>query len=63
MSSVSSGSESGRIMYRTVEPRTVIVSSVTVSRFRGVYLTVRRATFMRGETEAMVPLTMVPRIC
>lgn len=35
-------------------------SSVRVSRPRVVNLTVRRATFMRGETEAMVPLTMVP---
>lgn len=43
-----------------MEPRTVIVSSVTVSRPLGVYLTVRSATFMSGETEAMVPLTIVP---
>jgi hypothetical protein len=60
MSSVSSGNESGRIMYRTVEPRTVIESRVTVSRFLAVYLTARSATFMRGETEVMVPLTIVP---
>jgi len=33
-----------------------------VSRDLGVYLTVRRAMFMRGETEAMVPLTMEPKI-
>lgn len=58
--SVSSGNESGRMMYRTVEPRTVIVSRVTVSRDLGVYLTARSATFMRGETEVMVPLTIVP---
>jgi hypothetical protein len=57
---VSSGNESGRIMYRTVEPRTVIESRVTVSRFLAVYLTARSATFMRGETEVMVPLTIVP---
>lgn len=60
MRSVSNGNESGRIMYRTVEPRTVIVSSVTVSRPLGVYLTALRATFMRGETEVMVPFTIVP---
>lgn len=48
------------MMYRTVEPRTVIVSRVTVSRDLGVYLTARRATFMRGETEVIVPLTIVP---
>jgi hypothetical protein len=47
-------------MYRTVEPRTVIESRVTVSRFLAVYLTARSATFMRGETEVMVPLTIVP---
>lgn len=60
MRSVSSGNESGRIMYRTVEPRTVMVSRATVSRDLGVYLTARRATFMSGETEVIVPLTMVP---
>jgi len=48
------------MMYRTVEPRTVMVSRVTVSRFLGVYLTARKATFMRGDTEVMVPLTIVP---
>jgi hypothetical protein len=37
-----------------------MVSRVTVSRFLGVYLTARSATFMSGETEVMVPLTMVP---
>ena len=31
-----------------------------MSRFFGVYLTARSATFIRGETEVMVPLTMVP---
>jgi hypothetical protein len=40
-----------------------MVSRVTVSRPRGVYFTVRRATFMSGETEAMVPLTIVPTFC
>jgi hypothetical protein len=48
------------MMYRTVEPRTVIVSRVTVSRPFGVYLTARSATFMRGDTEVMVPFTMEP---
>ena len=33
---------------------------MTVSRWRGVILTARRAQFIFGETEAMVPLTMVP---
>jgi hypothetical protein len=60
MRRVSSGNESGRIMYRTVEPRTVIESRVTVSRDLGVYLTARSATFMRGDTEVMVPFTIVP---
>ena len=31
-----------------------------MSRFLGVYLTARNATFIRGETEVIVPLTMVP---
>lgn len=31
-----------------------------MSRFLGVYFTARSATFMRGDTEVMVPLTMVP---
>lgn len=55
------------MMYRTVEPRTVIESSVTVSRDLGVYLTARSATFMSGDTEVMVPFTIVPiaivRLC
>lgn len=50
------------MMYRTVEPRTVIVSRVTVSRPLGVYLTARSATFMRGETDVMVPFTIVPEL-
>jgi hypothetical protein len=62
MRRVSSGNESGRIMYRTVEPRTVIESRVTVSRDLGVYLTARSATFMRGDTEVMVPFTIVPDV-
>lgn len=48
------------MMYRIVEPRTVIVSRATVSRDLGVYFTARSATFMSGETEVMVPFTMVP---
>jgi hypothetical protein len=58
--SVSRGNESGRMMYRTCAPRTVIVSRVTVSRFLTVYLTARSATFISGETEVMVPFTIVP---
>lgn len=55
MSSVSSGSESGRIKYRIVEPRMFMVSSETASWPRGVILTVRSAVFICGETEVMVP--------
>lgn len=43
-----------------VDPRTVMESSVTVSRFLAVYLTARSAVFILGETEAIVPLMMVP---
>lgn len=60
MSSVSNGNESGRIMYRICAPRTVIVSRVMVSRFLMVCLTARSATFMSGETEVIVPFTIVP---
>ena len=42
------------MMYRTVEPRTVMVSRVTAFQFSGVYLTARKAMFMRGDTEVMV---------
>jgi hypothetical protein len=35
-------------------------SSDTVSRFLGVILTLRIAAFILGDTEAMVPFTMVP---
>ena len=31
-----------------------------MSRDLGVYLTARSATFMSGETEVIVPFTMVP---
>ena len=37
-----------------------MVSMVTVSRFLGVIFTARRAVFIFGETEAMVPFTIVP---
>ena len=50
-----------------VEPRMFIVSSVMVSpgavgfaRFFTVILTARRAVFICGETEVIVPETMVP---
>lgn len=62
MRRVSSGSESGRIMYRMVDPRTVMESRVTVSRFLAVYFTARSAVFIFGETEAMVPLMIVPAV-
>jgi hypothetical protein len=51
------------MMYRMVDPRTVMESSVTVSRFLAVYLTARSAVFIFGETEAIVPLMMVPGAC
>lgn len=66
MSSVSSGSESGRMKYLIVDPRTLMVSRDMVSEapgvllFLGVILTVRRAVFIWGVTEAIVPETMVP---
>jgi hypothetical protein len=63
MRSVSRGRESGRMIYRMVDPRTVMESSVTVSRFLAVYLTARSAVFIFGETEAIVPLMMVPGAC
>ena len=37
-------------------------SRVIVSRFLAVYLTARSAVFILGETEAMVPLIIVPTI-
>ena len=43
-----------------VEPRMLIVSSDTGSLPRRVIFTVRSAVFICGETEAMVPLMMVP---
>lgn len=43
-----------------VEPRKLMVSNVTVSRPFGVILTARRAVFIWGETEVMVPWRMVP---
>ena len=60
MSKVSRGRLSGRMIYRIVEPRTVIVSSMTVSRPLGVIFTVRRAQFIFGVTEVIVPWTIVP---
>jgi hypothetical protein len=46
--------------YRIVEPRILIVSSEIGSRPLGVILTVRRAVFICGDTEAIVPERMVP---
>ncbi len=46
--------------YRIVEPRMLMVSRETGSRPRWVILTVRKAVFICGETEAMVPLIIVP---
>lgn len=61
MRSVSRGRLSGRMKYLIVEPRMLIVSKASVSRFLGVILTVRSAVFICGDTEAIVPCTMVPR--
>lgn len=60
MRSVSRGRESGSMIYRIVEPRTVIDSSDTVSRPLGVIFTFRIAAFILGDTEAMEPFTIVP---
>ena len=65
---VSSGKLSGKIKYRIVLPRTVIVSRLIVSpgspgfalRDFVVILTARSAVFICGETEVMVPWTIVP---
>lgn len=46
--------------YRIVEPRMFMVSREMGSWPLAVILTVRRAVFIWGETEAMVPWTMVP---
>lgn len=46
--------------YRIVEPRMFMVSRAMESWPRAVILTVRRATFIWGVTEEMVPWTMVP---
>jgi len=60
MRRVSRGSESGRMKYRIVDPRMFIVSRVMGSWPRGVIFTVRRAVFICGETDVMVPCTIVP---
>lgn len=64
---MSSGNESGKMKYLIVEPRMLIVSREMVSpgaegldRFLVVILTARRAVFICGETDVMVPWTMVP---
>jgi hypothetical protein len=43
-----------------VEPRMLMVSREIGSRPLGVIFTARRAVFICGETEAMVPWRMVP---
>jgi hypothetical protein len=43
-----------------VAPRMFMVSRLMVSRPLGVILTVRSAVFICGETDAMVPWTIVP---
>lgn len=66
MSSVSSGKLSGRIKYLIVDPRMLMLSSEMVSavapapRAFGVIFTVRRAVFICGEIEAIVPCRIVP---
>lgn len=46
--------------YRIVEPRMFMVSREMGSCPLGVILTVRSAVFICGETEEIVPWTMVP---
>lgn len=46
--------------YRIVEPRMFMVSRAMESWPRAVILTVRRATFIWGVTDEMVPWAMVP---
>lgn len=60
MSNVSRGKLSGRMKYLIVEPRTLIVSRETGSRPLMVILTVLSAVFICGETEAIVPCSIVP---
>jgi hypothetical protein len=62
MRRVSRGSESGRMNCRMFEPRTLIVSMDTVSRPLTVILTVRRAVFILGVTDAIVPWMIVPSV-
>lgn len=40
----------------------LMLSRAIVSLFFGVILTTRRAVFMSGETDAMVPETMLPNV-
>jgi hypothetical protein len=60
MSNVSRGKLSGRMKYRIVEPRTLMVSNEMGSRPLMVILTVRNALFICGDTEAIVPCMIVP---
>ena len=46
--------------YRIVEPRMFMVSREMGSWPLGVILTLRRAVFIWGATEAIVPWTIVP---
>lgn len=63
---MSKGSESGKMKYLIVLPRTLMLSSDIVSEapgvllFLGVILTVRRAVFICGVTEEIVPEMIVP---
>ena len=60
INSVSSGSESGRMKYLISDPRMLIWSRLICEPPFGVILAVRREVFICGETDAMVPCTMVP---
>ena len=67
MSKVSKGSESGNMIYLIVDPLILMVSSEIVSPgapglllFLVVILTARNAVFIWGETDVMVPFTIVP---
>lgn len=60
ISSVSNGRDSGRIKYRMLFPRMLMYSRDIGSRLLIVILTPRRVVFIFGDTERIVPETIVP---
>jgi len=60
MSSVSSGSESGRMKYLISLPLMLIWSRLICAPPLGVIFAVRKLVFICGDTEAIVPWTIVP---